>query len=210
MHAAQECAANRKKDVCLTANLNMRPGLFGRFCAALLGLCGWRVLFVPPAMPKAVVIVYPHTSNWDFVVGILARFAVATPIGFIGKDTLFRPPFGALFRCLGGIPVNRRQSTGFVDSLVEAFARNENLYLAIAPEGTRGKVDHWKSGFYRVAVAAGVPLGLAFIDYSRREVGIDAWRSLSGNEAEDMAGIRDYYSTKRGKHPEKEGDIRFR
>jgi 1-acyl-sn-glycerol-3-phosphate acyltransferase len=75
MHAAQECAANRKKDICLTANLNMRPGLFGRFCAALLGLCGWRVLFVPPAMPKAVVIVYPHTSNWDFVVGILARFA---------------------------------------------------------------------------------------------------------------------------------------
>ncbi len=199
-----------KKDDFLIANLNMRPGFFGRFCAALLKLFGWRVRFVPPSLPKAVVIVYPHTSNWDFIVGILWRSAVAAPIGFIGKDTLFRPPFGGLFRHLGGIPVNRRQSTGFVEGLIEAFASKESLYLAIAPEGTRGKVDHWKSGFYRVAVAAGVPLGLAFIDYPRREVGIDTWLSLSGNEAEDMARIRDYYSTKRGKHPEKEGDIRFR
>lgn len=188
----------------------MRRGLFGRFCAALLGLFGWRVLFVKPVAPKALVIVYPHTSNWDFIVGILARFAVATPIGFIGKDTLFRPPFGGLFRLLGGIPVNRRRSTGFVNGLIEAFARRESLYLAIAPEGTRAKIDHWKSGFYRVALAAGVPLGLAFIDYSRREVGIDTWLSLSGNEAEDLAVIRAYYSAKRGRKPEKEGEIRFR
>lgn len=208
--AARECAANRNKDDFLTANLNMRRGLFGRFCAALLRLFGWRVLFVKPVVPKAVVIVYPHTSNWDFIVGILARFAVDTPIGFIGKDTLFRPPFGGLFRLLGGIPVNRRQSTGFVSGLIEAFARRESLYLAIAPEGTRAKTDHWKSGFYRVALAAGVPLGLAFIDYSRREVGIDTWLSLSGNEAEDLAEIRAYYAAKRGRKPEKEGEIRFR
>ncbi len=194
----------------MTANLNMRPRLFGRFCAALLELFGWRVKIVWPPVPKAVVIVYPHTSNWDFVVGILARYAVAIPIRFVGKDSLFRPPFGGLFRRLGGIPVNRRRSTGFVDGLIEAFDKTESLYLAIAPEGTRSKVSHWKSGFYRVAVAARVPLGLAFIDYSLREVGIDTWMELSGNETEDLARIRDYYSAKRGKYAEKEGEIRFR
>ena len=188
----------------------MQPGPFARFCGTLLRLFGWRVRVVWPPVPKAVVIVYPHTSNWDFIVGILARFAVAIPIGFVGKDSLFRPPFGSLFRRLGGIPVNRRQSTGFVDGLIEAFDKADSLYLAIAPEGTRSKVDHWKSGFYHVAVAAKVPLGLAFIDYSRREVGIENWMTLSGNEAEDLAGIRAYYADKRGKKPEKEGAIRFR
>ena len=185
-------------------------GLFSRFCRALLRLAGWKVVLVRPPGPKAVVIVYPHTSNWDFIVGILARYAIAIPFRFVGKDTLFRWPFGGLFRRLGGIPVNRRQSTGFVGGLIEAFDKADSLYLAIAPEGTRKKIDHWKSGFYRVALAANVPLGLAFIDYSRREVGIEAWLSLSGNEAEDLAGIRAGYSNKRGKRPEMEGDIRFR
>ena len=185
-------------------------GLFSRFCRALLRLAGWKVVLVRPPGPKAVVIVYPHTSNWDFIVGILARYATALPFRFVGKDTLFRWPFGGLFRRLGGIPVNRRQSTGFVGDLIEAFDKADSLYLAIAPEGTRRRIDHWKSGFYRVALAANVPLGLAFIDYSRREVGIEAWLSLSGNEAEDLAGIRAGYSNKRGKKPEMEGDIRFR
>ena len=185
-------------------------GLFSRFCRALLRLAGWKVVLVRPPGPKAVVIVYPHTSNWDFIVGILARYAIAIPFRFVGKDTLFRWPFGGLFRRLGGIPVNRRQSTGFVGGLIEAFDKADSLYLAIAPEGTRRRIDHWKSGFYRVALAVNVPLGLAFIDYSRREVGIEAWLSLSGNEAEDLAGIRAGYSNKRGKRPEMEGDIPLR
>ena len=193
----------------LTTNINMRSGPFARFCGALLRLFGWRVRLVWPPVPKAVVIVYPHTSNWDFIVGILARFAVAIPIGFVGKHTLFRPPFGGLFRRLGGIPVDRRQSTGFVDGLIEAFARTDSLYLAIAPEGTRSKVDHWKSGFYRVALAAGAPLGLAFIDYPRREIGIEVWLALTGNEAEDLARIRAAYAGRHGRRPQLEGEIRF-
>jgi len=188
----------------------MQGGLLSRLSRALLRLVGWRVVFVPPAAPKAVVIVYPHTSNWDFPIGVLARAVVALPIGFIGKDTLFRPPFGFLFRWMGGIPVNRRQSTGFVEGLVEAFEQADRLYLALAPEGTRSKVDHWKSGFYHVARAARVPLGLAFIDYARREVGIEHWLSLTGDEAEDLARIRACYAGRRGKKPEQEGDIRFR
>jgi 1-acyl-sn-glycerol-3-phosphate acyltransferase len=194
----------------LTANLNTQGGPLSRLSRTLLGLAGWRVVLVPPPLPKAVVIVYPHTSNWDFVVGILARAAIAMPIRFVGKDSLFRPPFGALFRWLGGIPVNRRERTGFVGGLVEAFGNSDTLFLAIAPEGTRAKTDHWKSGFYRVALAARVPLGLAFIDYARREVGIEHWLTPDGNEAEDLARIRAAYSGKRGKWPDKEGGIRFR
>ncbi|MBV6475657.1 MAG: lysophospholipid acyltransferase family protein [Rhodocyclaceae bacterium] len=187
----------------------MQDGLLSRLSRLLLGLFGWRVVFVPPPAPKAVVIVYPHTSNWDFPIGVLARAVIAIPIGFIGKDSLFRPPFGGLFRWLGGIPVNRRQSTGFVAQMVDLFARRDGLYLAIAPEGTRGKVDRWKSGFYRVALAAGVPLGLAFIDYSRREVGISHWLTLSGDEAADMARLRECYAGRRGRRPQLEGDIRL-
>jgi 1-acyl-sn-glycerol-3-phosphate acyltransferase len=201
--------AESKTGRILTANLNTQGGLLSRLSRALLGLFGWRVVLVPPPVPKAVVIVYPHTSNWDFPIGVLARAAVAIPIGFIGKDSLFRPPFGGLFRWLGGIPVNRRESTGYVAFLAERFARADSLYLAIAPEGTRSKVDHWKSGFYRVALAAGVPLGLAFIDYARREAGVEVWLTLSGNEEEDLARIRACYAGKRGRKPENEGDIRF-
>ena len=193
----------------LTANLNTQGGLLSRLCRSVLGLFGWRVVFVPPPGPKAVVIVYPHTSNWDFPIGILARAVIAIPIGFIGKDTLFRPPFGALFRWLGGIPVNRRESTGLVAALARQFASHDSLYLAIAPEGTRSNVDHLKSGFYRVALAANVPLGLAFIDYARREIGVDVWLDLVGREEEDLARIRAHYVGKRGRKPENEGEIRF-
>ena len=193
----------------LTGNLTTQGGPLSRLSRALLGLFGWQVVLVPPPVPKAVVIFYPHTSNWDFIIGILARTAVAIPIGFIGKDSLFRPPFGGLFRRLGGIPVNRRERTGFVAQLAALFAQRDSLYLAIAPEGTRAKTDHWKSGFYRVALAAGAPLGLAFIDYPRREIGIEVWLALTGNEAEDLARIRAAYAGRHGRRPQLEGEIRF-
>lgn len=188
----------------------MRGGGPSRLSRILLRLFGWRVVFVPPPGPKAVVIVYPHTSNWDFPIGILARAAIALPVGFVGKHTLFRAPFGGLFRRLGGIPVDRRQRAGFVDALVAAFARSERLYLAIAPEGTRARTDHWKSGFYRVALAARVPVGLAFIDYARREIGVEHWLTLSGDVAADLARMRACYAGRRGRHPGLEGEIRFR
>lgn len=191
-------------------NLNMRGGRPSRLSRTLLSLFGWRVVFVPPPGPKAVLIVYPHTSNWDFPIGILARTAIALPIGFIGKHTLFRPPFGALFRRLGGIPVDRRQRAGCVDALTAAFDRAERLYLAIAPEGTRARTDHWKSGFYRLALAARVPVGLAFIDYARREIGVEHWLTLSGDEAADLARLRACYAGRRGRHRGREGEIRFR
>lgn len=175
----------------------------------MLGLFGWRVELVPPTVQKCVVIFYPHTSNWDFVIGIVARAALWLPIRWAGKDTLFRWPFGGMFRWLGGIPVNRRDRTGFTGRLVQEFAQRKRFYLAIAPEGTRSRTDRWKSGFYHLALEAKVPLGLAYIDYPRKRIGIGGYLELTGNEAVDLDALRRFYADKTGKRPEHQGEIRF-
>jgi 1-acyl-sn-glycerol-3-phosphate acyltransferase len=190
----------------LLAGANSAPR---RLCAWLLRLSGWSVEIHLPLAPKCVIVVYPHTSNWDFVVGVLAYLSVSWPLRWCGKDTLFRRPFGALMRALGGIPVNRREHTGFVGQMKREFERADSLHLAITPEGTRARTDHWKSGFYHLALAAGVPVGLGYIDYSRKRVGIDNFFQLSGDEETDLARFRAYYADKRGHNPAKQGDIRF-
>jgi 1-acyl-sn-glycerol-3-phosphate acyltransferase len=181
-----------------------------RVARTLLGLFGWRVDVRWPPPPKAVIAVYPHTSNWDFVIGILARAAIGLPVSWIGKDTIFRWPFGALFRKLGGIPVDRREPHGVVGQMQAEFVRRSCLLLAIAPEGTRAQTDHWKSGFYRLACGAGVPLGLAYLDYGRRIVGIGDWIRLSGNPDADLARLREFYAGKSALRPAQAGEIRFR
>jgi 1-acyl-sn-glycerol-3-phosphate acyltransferase len=182
----------------------------GRLARSLLALFGWRVdvLWPPPA--KAVIAVYPHTSNWDFLIGILARAAMGLPLSWIGKDTIFRWPFGALFRRLGGIPVDRSRHHGIVAQMQAEFARRPYLWVVIAPEGTRAYTDHWKSGFYRLACAAGVPLGLGYLDYGRRIVGIGDWIRLSGNPDADLARLRAFYAGKAALRPAQAGEIRFR
>ena len=180
-----------------------------RVATWLLRLFGWKVLYVPPPGPKAVIVVYPHTSNWDFPIGVMARSAIRLPISFAGKDSLFRRPFGTLFRRLGGIPVDRSKRTGFTSQMVSEFNDREQFYLAIAPEGTRRATAQLKSGFYRLALAVGVPLGCAFIDYSRREVGIQDYLVLSGDESADLGRLSEIYAGRHGKHRAQEGSIRF-
>ncbi len=175
---------------------------------ALLRLVGWRLINVPP-QPKAVIMVYPHTSNWDFPLGLLFRLGAGIPIHWAAKDSLFFWPLGILFRFIGGVPVNRRKRTGFVEQMTEAFAANERFYLAIAPEGTRGATAHLKSGFYRLAMKAKVPLALATIDYARREVGIFAYFELSGDESADIARLAIAYAERRGKHPAQQAPVVF-
>ncbi len=176
----------------------------------MLALLGWRVDIAWPPSPKAVIIVYPHTSNWDFVVGILARFAAGLAAHFVGKDTLFRWPLGPILRRLGGIPVNRREPTGLIGRLAAEMAARDRMWLVFAPEGTRSRTDHWKAGFYHLALEAKVPVGLAYIDWGARVVGLTEYLALSGNEEQDLARIRAAYAGKTGKHPDQASDIRFR
>ncbi|HEV2230113.1 MAG TPA: 1-acyl-sn-glycerol-3-phosphate acyltransferase [Steroidobacteraceae bacterium] len=175
----------------------------------LLRLFGWRRVFVPPPVPKGIVVVYPHTSNWDFIIGILYKIATGFQVRWVGKDTLFRWPVRRLLLRLGGIPVNRRDPSGFVDTLLAEFARAESLWLGMAPEGTRAHTDHWKSGFYRIALAGGLCVGLGYIDYATRTVGLETYVNLTGDPTQDLARIRAFYAGKRGRLPENEGDIRL-
>ena len=176
----------------------------------VLRFLGWRTVYVPPPGPKSVVPVYPHTSNWDFLLGVLFKARHHIDLRWAGKDTMFRWPLRGFFLWLGGVPINRRESTGLVQQLVDTFAQSERICLCIAPEGTRAKTDHWKTGFYRLALTANVPVGLGFIDYGRKLMGIERWVMLSGNEAEDLAMFREYYADKKAFDPAKAGDIRFR
>jgi 1-acyl-sn-glycerol-3-phosphate acyltransferase len=177
---------------------------------ALLRLLGWRVRVVPPPGPRGVMIFYPHTSNWDFVIGYLTKLAAGLEVQFLGKHTLFRWPFGAVLRWMGGIPVNRRAPAGIISTLARRFAEQPRLWLALAPEGTRRYTDHWKSGFYRLAVEARVPLGLAFADWRTRTIGVTEYLVLSGDEERDLDRIRAFYAGKVGKHPAQASAIRLR
>ncbi len=173
-------------------------------------LIGWRSVFVPPPGPKSVLLVYPHTSNWDFPLGVLFNAKHPIFIHWAGKDTLFRGLMGVIARALGGVAINRREHTGMVGQLVKVFAESESFHLCVTPEGTRSKTDHWKSGFYRLALEAKVPVGLGFFDYRNKCVGVERWVTLSGNEEADLAMLREYYADKTGCYPEKAGDIRFK
>lgn len=176
----------------------------------MLALLGWRVVAAEPMPAKCVIVFYPHTSNWDFVIGLLAKWALELPARWVAKDTLFRWPVAGILRHWGGIPVNRREPSGFAERLADEFARAPALYLAITPEGTRSRTEGWKSGFYRIAVAANVPVVLAFIDYPRREIGYGDTFALTADVASDMARIAAFYADKTGYRPANQGPVRLR
>lgn len=174
-----------------------------------LKLLGWTVDARLPDEEKYVLIVAHHTSNWDFIYGLLAMWSMGERFLFVAKHTLFREPFGYLFRVLGGIPVDRRASHGFIDKMVEQFRLRDAMRVAILPEGTRSKVPYWKTGFYYIAVQARVPIAFGYFDYSKKRLGVGGSFYPSGDIHKDMEIIRQFYENKRGKHPENQGDIRL-
>lgn len=173
----------------------------------LLKLCGWRLVSRLPDIDKYVIIFYPHTSNWDFVVGLLGAWALRMDVTFLGKHTLFKGPFGWVFRALGGYPVKRDERKNMVAQVAELIAARRTISIALAPEGTRKKTDHWKSGFYHIAREAGVPIVLAFLDAARREIGIGPTIPVTGEVEADMGKIREFYRDKRGIRAELASDI---
>lgn len=184
--------------------------MVSRVCKLLLRLIGWQLVFVPPPSTKTVVVGYPHTSNWDFPITMLWRFATGFPMSWVAKQEMFANPFGGLFKRWGGVPLDRKRPDGFIEQMIEVYQQRETFHLAIAPEGTRRKTGHWKSGFYRLAMTAGVPIGLGFLDYGKKRLGIECWITLSGNREADLAQIKAFYADKTGYCPERAGAIRFK
>lgn len=160
----------------------------------------WRVVGEIPDLAKAVIIVAPHTSNWDFPVGVAAMLALDLELRFLGKHTLFDGPLGPLMRGLGGVPVDRGQpGSGVVEEMAARFRASERLLLALAPEGTRSSVGRWKSGFYRIAVAAEVPIAAVALDWGRREVRFGPVVAPSGDLEGELAVFGEFFAGARGK-----------
>ena len=155
---------------------------------------GWGFEGAVPNVSKAVIIVAPHTSNWDFIVGVAAMFALGLRVVFLGKHTLFTWPLGSVMRWLGGVPVNRREARGVVDETVEMFAARDQMILGLAPEGTRGSVDRWRTGFYYVALESGVPIVPVAFDYSRRVIRFCERFDPTGDLENDLRVLKSFFS----------------
>lgn len=165
---------------------------------------GWQINSeVWPLPDRCVYCVIPHTSNWDFPLAVIVRSSLGMDVKYVGKDSLFRPPFGALFRWLGGYPVDRSKRTNFVDAVVDIFEREEKFSIAIAPEGTRKRVDKLKTGFYYIAKGAGVPIILSRLDWGQKTITMSKPFFPTQDEAADFQYIEQYFEGAIGKNPEK-------
>lgn len=169
----------------------------------LLRLLGWRVTGQLPDVPKAVLIMAPHTSNWDGVLGLAAIQGLKVRVNVLGKDSLFVGPLGWLLRHLGVIPVNRTSHQGMVEDIAARFRREEKLYLAIAPEGTRHAAEYWKTGFYQIAQAAQVPIVLVAFNYQCNEAQILSSLMPTGDMQADLEEIYRRYRGIPAKNPAK-------
>jgi 1-acyl-sn-glycerol-3-phosphate acyltransferase len=176
------------------------------FSRMMLRLMGWRAVGLTPAQlaehPKYVLIAAPHTSNWDFPITLMVCFVLEIRVYWMAKASLFIWPIGWLSRWLGGIPIDRSASHNTVQNTIDAFAARERLVIIVAPEGTRGKVTHWKTGFYHMAHGAGVPIGLAYLDFARKAGGIERMYTTTGDISADMEDIQQFYLGVTGKNPQ--------
>ena len=168
-----------------------------------LKITGWKAVNgISPELKKFVMVAAPHTSSWDVVMGfIFRRFLKLGYVKFIGKQELFKPPFGFIFRKLGGVPVDRFSSNNFVDQVVQMFNDNESFAIALSPEGTRKKVDRLRTGFYHIARQANVPIILMAMDFEHKEFRFEAPFYTTDNEAEDLKKILHYFGGVKGKNP---------
>jgi len=170
---------------------------------------GWKTVGTWSSEKKFVLIAAPHTSNWDLIHLLAVKCILEADISVLIKHTAFWWPLGPILRAVGAVPVRRDHPERVVEQIVRIFDEAERLCLLITPEGTRGYVPHWKSGFYRIAMAARVPIQLGFVDYAKREAGFGPVFMLSGDVHADMDKIRAFYADRTGRYPEQAGEVRL-
>lgn len=173
---------------------------------------GWRFTSEVPAVPKSVMLAVPHTSNLDGMLLVLLAQSVQMEMAWMVKDVWGKPPHGYLVRGVGGVPIDRSKANGMVGQMIEEFERRDRFHLVIPPEGTRSLTEHWKSGFYRIAVGADVPVIPGFLDYSTKTGGFGPPIKMTGDRKTDMDELRAFYKDAKSmaKFPEKFGPMRLR
>lgn len=180
-----------------------RQGPFSRrFIQSVMKLLGWKITGSLPNLSKFVLIGGPHTSNWDFVYGVLSMFSLGLDVHWIGKHTIFIPPFDWILRKFGGVPVNRQNPGTLFRDVLNGFENNHAFVLGLSPEGTRSKVSQWKPGFHRIAKSAGVPIVPAAIDFHLKVVHFGPPFIPTDNFNRDVEQFKAHFSSFTPKHPE--------
>jgi 1-acyl-sn-glycerol-3-phosphate acyltransferase len=179
--------------------------LFRGLSIAFLKFAGWKVEGSLPAdVTKCVLIAAPHTSNWDLPYTLMVAFVLRLNVYWMGKSSIFKPPFRGLMMWLGGIPVNREQSTNLVEASALAIrAADGTVQLVVPPEGTRSKARYWKTGFYYIAQSAQVPIVMAYLDFAEKRGGLGPALQPSGDIEKDMAIVKAFYAPIKGKHTDR-------
>ncbi len=180
-----------------------------RFARLILWLGGWEPVGKIPEEPRAIFIVAPHTSNWDGLWALAYKTAIGIDVRFFAKHSLFWFPLGTLLRWLGGIPLDRSRAMSAVSQAVAMFAAEDTFYFGLAPEGTRALRESWKTGFYRIAEGAQVPVFFAVLDYRRKQIGIAGRLEITGDSRADLEKCADFYRDIEGRWPEKATPVRF-
>ncbi len=169
----------------------------------LLKLFGWKIdQHSPEGIDKCVIVVGPHTSNWDFIIGRMAFVMYGLKPKILIKKELFFPPLGWLMRAIGGIPVDRKKNNNITDLAVKLFNENEKLYMVFTPEGTRSYNPNWKKGFYYIAIKAKVPVYICYMDYQKKIGGFHSIFHPTGNVDADIAYIKSVMGQFKGRFPE--------
>ncbi len=180
-----------------------------KLAKAIVRISGWKIVGELPSLDKAVYIAAPHTSNWDGFWFLVAKVALGLEARFLAKHALFWWPLGSILRWFGAIPIDRSHGAEVVPQLIETINNSDRFCLALAPEGTRKWMPYWKTGFYRIAVEADVPIVLAFIDYKNKKLGVGEIFKPSGDPDKDLEYLRNFYAPFTACRPENRGPIAF-
>lgn len=184
------------------ASYDRRGGVITKFLGRLIWrMIGWKYSGRLPDVPKVVVAVAPHTTNWDFILGVLVLWSLDVKVSFLGKHTLFKGWFGKWMRSIGGIPVDRNASHGVVGEAVAAIKAADKMVFALSPEGTRQLDKGFKSGFLHIAHGAGIPILLTYFDFEHKTIGFGPLMTTTGDIEADMRRVIDFFRPIRGKYP---------